>query len=245
MEARVGFLKRRRGSGGVGRDSSRSSTEVLGDNFAFVDRRFEILYYHKGHKWLLLRGIAEPRAPFGNRVDLLFVDTYAMHLPTRQMDGLTVSIADPATDQQIIGEAGVVLGPAETPKTYRLHTGPFEGYVVAGAAFWIDEVGREFDPSPFDVDPAFREFTTLTLLGDAVESDRLPWRRQVGGDVDQEDPPPGWYFTVAEVSPGVWEARGMDGRGHNVSRQGRDAGLVTRDFWAIVRWIDGDGPKTG
>jgi hypothetical protein len=108
-------------------------------------------FYTVGHKTLLLRSPKAPNAP--SRIDVLFVNVAAIHLPTI-LDSLMVSEATEteATDVPVLAHRDL-----EGRKVFAVRAGEVTGYVVAGAAAWHEDQ-REYDePSHFPLTPAIEQ----------------------------------------------------------------------------------------
>jgi hypothetical protein len=88
-------------------------------------RRFQMWRYEVGHKQLLLRSVKREGAT--SRVDVLFKNVHAVHLPT-SMDGLTI---------------------VRSGERFALSGSDWNGHVDAGACFVAEDDGEYFDPSPF------------------------------------------------------------------------------------------------
>jgi hypothetical protein len=69
------------------------------------NRTFTIWTYYKGHSQLILRAphFIDGQS-FPTRVDVLFKNVHSVKLPTRDMRGLSVSIADAAAADRIARE---------------------------------------------------------------------------------------------------------------------------------------------
>src|SRR6187402_1389007 len=107
-------------------------------------RPFQIWLYSVSHGQLLLR--SNRSDVFTTRVDMLFKDVAAMHLPA-MFDGL--SLAEASADEA--RDLNIQLGtlPVGSRKVFVVRGSNFVGYVVAGAAFWHEDEGHYFDESNF------------------------------------------------------------------------------------------------
>jgi hypothetical protein len=113
----------------------------------FPKRIFNIWTYYKGHKQLVLRSphfTSVHDASFPTRVDVLFKNVHALRLPT-QMEGLSVSIADPDLAGRITRDAG--RPPDGIQKVFVLQGPAFWGYVIAGVMVVSEDDGDDSGPS--------------------------------------------------------------------------------------------------
>jgi len=105
--------------------------------------RFQLWSYTVSHGQLLLRRNKGPGFP--TRVDILFKDVAAVHLPT-SFDDLELA-EDHGPAQDFAG--GLGAWPAHGRKTFRLTGQSFAGTVVAGAVFCHEDTKEHFEPSEF------------------------------------------------------------------------------------------------
>jgi len=80
----------------------------------------------------------------GTRIDVLFQNVRAMHLP-RLVGGLVVGIAEPAEREPITETTGLV--PDDDTTFFTLFDSMRGGYVVAGVVVECEDEGEYFEPS--------------------------------------------------------------------------------------------------
>ena len=108
-------------------------------------RRFQMWAYTVGHGQLLLRSVKATDWP--TRIDVLFKNVAAVHLPTI-MDRLAVS---EATDTER-AELRVQVGAAsrlEGQRVFIVRGSGFTGYVVAGVMAWHEDEREYHETSYF------------------------------------------------------------------------------------------------
>ena len=107
-------------------------------------RRFQLWTYTVGHGQLLLRSPKTTNLP--TRIDVLFKNVAAIHLPTI-LDGLVVSEAAGLESEEL----SVQCDPSrlEGRKIFVIHGSNFTGYVIAGAVAWHEDHYEYDEPSQF------------------------------------------------------------------------------------------------
>ena len=111
-------------------------------------RLFQMWSYTVGHGQLILRS---PKAVgFPTRIDVLFKNVAAMHLPTI-MDGLAVSEATEAETQEL--PVQVDRSRLEERKVFIVRTANFTGHVIAGVVASHEDEREYHEPSHFSFQP--------------------------------------------------------------------------------------------
>jgi hypothetical protein len=119
-----------------------------GASFKFL-RVFSIGLYKGGMRRLLLRADKTEEQP--TRVDVLFMNTKHINLPT-VLEGLEiVDVTDSPEGDEISRAARISTGP-ET-RLYMVISGSGTGHVVAGSVSFIEDEGEYWEPSAFTMDP--------------------------------------------------------------------------------------------
>lgn len=115
-------------------------------------RRFQMWRYAVGHGQLLLRSTKDP--DFSTRVDVLFKNVAAIHLPTI-LAGMTVS---DATDSEK-SELNLQIDPSrlEGRKIFVVRGSNYLGYVVAGNVASHEDDRDYHEPSHFSILPVDQE----------------------------------------------------------------------------------------
>jgi hypothetical protein len=110
----------------------------------YSKRHFQMWRYEVGHSQLLLRS---PKAVgFSTRIDVLFKDVGAFHLPTT-MHGLSIFEAN----EQEQAELHVQIGrpSLEERKVFIVRGSNFTGYVIAGVVASHEDECEYYEPSHF------------------------------------------------------------------------------------------------
>ena len=107
-------------------------------------RRFQIWAYTVGHGQLLLRSVKGET--FSTRIDVLFKNVAAIHLPTL-FDGLAVAEATEMEKRELLVQVDSLR--LEGRKVFVVRGSSFTGYVVAGVVAWHEDELEYYDPSHF------------------------------------------------------------------------------------------------
>jgi hypothetical protein len=119
-----------------------------GSSFKFL-RVFGIGLYKGGMRRLLFRADKTEGQP--TRVDVLFMNTKHINLPT-VLEGLEIiDVTASREGDEISQSTGVSAGP-ET-RFYLIVFGGATGHVVAGSVSFIEDEGEYWEPSGFTMDP--------------------------------------------------------------------------------------------
>ena len=103
-------------------------------------RRFQVWNYTVGHGQLLLRSTKSSEFP--TRIDILFKNVTAIHLPTT-FDGVTIA---EASDEE---RNRLKIHKNESEKLFIVRGDAFEGYVIAGTVAHHEDEGEHSDPGFF------------------------------------------------------------------------------------------------
>jgi hypothetical protein len=121
-----------------------------GESVKFL-RVFGIGLYKGGLRRLLLRADKTDTNP--TRIDVLFMNTQHLSLPTT-MEGLEiVDVTDSGEGQSLLQECRISVYEGTRVRTYLLHSNSCDGHVIAGSAAYLEDAGEYWEPSGFDMDP--------------------------------------------------------------------------------------------
>ena len=107
-------------------------------------RQFQIWSYTVGHGQLLLR--STKTTDFSTRIDVLFKDVGAIHLPMT-LDGLALTEA--TEDEKVELRPQIASPRLRDRKVFVVSGSNFTGYVVAGMVAWHEDDLEYYDPSYF------------------------------------------------------------------------------------------------
>lgn len=117
---------------------------------SLVFHRVFVIGLYKGSMGrLLLR--SDPTQTHPTRIDVLFVNTQHISLPT-VLEGLEVRDVT-GTDEGAEIERASRLSAGGGDRLYQVITGSGVGHIVAGAAGYIEDQGQYWEPSTFDMEP--------------------------------------------------------------------------------------------
>jgi hypothetical protein len=101
-----------------------------------------------GHRQLLIRSPKTASLP--TRVDILFKNVAAIHIPTT-MDALTILEATKQEADAIDLQLG--SSTLQGQKVFWVQGSKYAGYVIAGSISWHEDQGEYHDPSHFHLRP--------------------------------------------------------------------------------------------
>jgi hypothetical protein len=113
---------------------------VPGQEIFRSERDFALWAYTVSHRQLLLRSRAADGLP---RIDILFKPVEAMKLRT-EYAGLVIRCGTVAEREHILASCGLA---DETLRVLLIETAADFGYVVTGAVGWLEDRGKDHDPS--------------------------------------------------------------------------------------------------
>jgi hypothetical protein len=98
---------------------------------------------------LLLR--ADKTDTFPTRVDVLFMNTQFLRIPT-VLEGLSIrDVTNSAEGDMVSRDTGLIAGP--DTRFYKIISGSGIGFIVAGSVTHVEDKGEYWEPSQFVMDP--------------------------------------------------------------------------------------------
>jgi hypothetical protein len=121
-----------------------------GESVDFL-RTFVIGLYKGGLRRLLLRSDKTDSHP--TRIDVLFMNTQHLSLPTT-MEGLEIAdITDSHQGEILLNDCGISVYPGTRVRVFKLRSSRGNGHVIAGSASYIEDAGEYWEPSGFVMHP--------------------------------------------------------------------------------------------